>query len=64
MLTIDEIKEALAKKDALYSLCEKFIEDNGITCSETIYQTDWVIQNAYSLIQDICDTIGYSKAEE
>jgi hypothetical protein len=43
----------------LHSVCKKFIEENNITCSESVYQNDKVILNAYSFIEQICDIVGY-----
>ena len=48
----------------LLELCHKFIDDNNITCAETIYQQDRIITNAYELIEHICDLIGYKQSEE
>jgi hypothetical protein len=48
----------------LYNLCYWFIQDNKISCPESISQCDWVIENAYELIQNICDIVGYHKYEE
>lgn len=45
----------------LYDACRKFIKDNKITCPETIYQMDHVIENAFDFIQKICDIVGYEK---
>jgi hypothetical protein len=50
--------------DDLESFCRKFIEDNGITCPETIGQCDWVIENAYDFIEGICERVGYAEIEE
>lgn len=47
----------------LIKLCEKFIEDNNITCPETVYQTDRVIVNAYRFIEKICDIVGYMESD-
>jgi len=52
------------KKDQLFALCEKFIEDNSITCEETVYQVDRVITNAYDLLSDICEIVGYTTYED
>lgn len=49
---------------ALWNTCIKFIEAQRISCPETIYQTDWVIENAYEFIQDVCDEVGYDGDEE
>ncbi len=48
----------------LYELCVDFIEGLNITCAETIYQSDRVIEKAYEFIENICDTIGYDKIDE
>ena len=44
---------------ALWNVCMKFIEAQKISCPETIYQTDWVIENAYEFIEEICEEVGY-----
>ena len=46
-------------ENQLIELCQKFIADNDITCAETVYQTDRVIENAYEFIEAICDLVGY-----
>lgn len=48
-----------SSKDSLYKICEQFILTNKIRCPETIGQSDRVIENAYDLIGEICDAIGY-----
>lgn len=48
----------------LWSICMQFIQDQNISCEETIHQCDWVIENAYGLIQDICDVVGYHEDDE
>ena len=50
--------------DKLEQICRKFITDNKISCEEAIYQCDWVGENAYEFIQEICDCIGYMEDEE
>lgn len=47
----------------LWDVCEKFIEKQRISHPEIICQCDWVIENAYDLIEDICDVVGYKKEE-
>lgn len=44
---------------ALWKVCMKFIETQKISFPETIYQTDWVIENAYTFIEEICEEVGY-----
>jgi hypothetical protein len=50
--------------EALYLHCAKFKTDQRIDCSETVYQTDRVIQNAYEFIDGVCEIIGYPKDED
>lgn len=51
-------------KEELYEICARFIIDNKISCPECIAQCDWVITNAYELIEEICNVIGYYEEEE
>jgi len=48
----------------LWAVFEDFINKQDIHCAETIYQCDWVIENAYELIEKCCDIVGYKKFEE
>lgn len=52
------------KKEQLWRLCQKFIIEQGISCPETISQTDSVIENAYDFIEDICDIVGYLENDD
>ncbi|WP_298983398.1 hypothetical protein [uncultured Roseibium sp.] len=52
------------KEQKLLEHVEKFIDDQKITCEETIYQTDWVIENAYKFIADCCEIVGYAELDE
>ena len=47
----------------LLNFCRDFIKEQEIRCSETVYQTDRVIENAYSFIEDICNVVGYHEEE-
>lgn len=40
-------------------IVEDFIKTQEIASAETIWQTDWVIENAYKLIEDLCEVVGY-----
>ncbi len=52
------------QKDTLWQKCIDFIEKQEIGCAETIYQTDWVIENAYEFVQEVCDIVGYQEYED
>lgn len=43
----------------LVSIIKDFIEEHHISCPEVIYQSDRVIENAYQLIEDLADQVGY-----
>jgi len=47
--------------DRLWSLCERFIDENNISCVESVFQCDHVIVNAYNFIADICEIVGFSE---
>ena len=49
---------------ALWNVAVKFIKDQEIGCAETIYQTDWVIENAYEFVEDVCNVVGYLPYED
>ena len=41
------------RNEKIYNTVMRFMLDNGVTCSEAIYQTDGVIENAYDFIDDL-----------
>jgi hypothetical protein len=49
---------------ALWKLCAKFVEDNNITCAETVYQSDRVIHNAYMFMHEVCKNVGFVDYED
>jgi len=48
----------------LWSLCVKFIEGNDIFHAENIYDNDRVIENAYGLMDSMCNIVGFTDYEE
>jgi hypothetical protein len=42
-----------AMKNKLFEEVKNFMIENKITCEETIYQTDHVIENAYEFIEKL-----------
>jgi hypothetical protein len=52
------------RKQKLWELCERFIEEQDITSGECIYQSDRVIENAYEFIEDVCEIAGYKPFED
>lgn len=49
---------------AVWNRVEKFIIENDIHCAETVAQSDRVIVNAYDFITDLCDIVGYKRADD
>jgi hypothetical protein len=47
------------KRKQLWDLCQKFINDQRISCAESIYQCDWVSENSPEFIEQVCEIIGY-----
>lgn len=43
----------------LWCMCANFIEKQKVNGPETVAQSDRVIENAYALLKDICDLVGY-----
>lgn len=54
----------MTKEQELFEFCKKFVEEQDITCPETIHQSDRVIENAYEFIEHICDIVGYVAVDE
>lgn len=48
----------------LFKIVQDFIDKQDITCAETIYQTDWVIENAYEFIERLCNVVGYKVLDD
>ena len=48
----------------LWKIVKDYIEEQNIHCSETIYQSDCVIENSYEFIEDCCDIVGYLEEED
>lgn len=46
-------------KEELWEAVTQFIDEHRISCAESIYQTDRVIQNAYAFIEELCEIVGY-----
>lgn len=46
------------------NLVRKFIQDNKISCGETIYQSDRVGENSLEFIEQLCEVVGYYKGED
>lgn len=58
------VKPSVAEMAALWNVCRKFIEEQEIGAPETIHQCDWVIENAYEFIEDVCEVVGYKPYED
>ena len=56
---LEEDNNDLKQNDDLFKVCENFIKEQEISHPESICQCDDIILNAYQLINDICDIVGY-----
>lgn len=63
LASYEHIHEELAQARALVELCENFVDHNNITCAETVYQMDHVIEHAYEFIEGVCDIVGYAEQD-
>ena len=52
------------KGEKLHQIVKAFIEEQRISCPEDVYQSDRVIENAYELIEKLCDVVGYYEYKE
>ena len=46
---------------ALWNKCLEFVDTQDIWVPETIYQTDRVVENSQTFIEDVCNIIGYKE---
>lgn len=56
--------ENLSKGQKLLELVEEFRGKHGISCPETIFQTDRVIADAYDFIESLMGVVGYARDED
>jgi hypothetical protein len=54
----------IAVKSLLLEHCQQSINDQRISCPETIYQTDRVVENAADFIWGVCNIVGYHEEGE
>lgn len=48
----------------LWDICNGYVQEQQISCAESVYQSDGVIINAYEFIEKICDVVGYWDCSE
>jgi hypothetical protein len=56
------VKETVEAK--LLAHVKKFIKEQQITCSETVYQSDRVIENGYDFIDGCAKIVGFHRDED
>ena len=59
LASYEHMHTELVNTRKLVDHCAQFIQDQRISCAETVYQTDRVIENAYEFIEGVCDIVGY-----
>lgn len=58
------MERMFADNSRLTVIVKKFVKEQRITCPEAICQSDRVIENAYGLIDELCEVVGYLDEEE
>ena len=56
--------EVIKNPEKVLLLVHQFIEEQRITSSETVYQSEHVIENAYEFLEEICNAAGYAEDDE
>ena len=51
-----------AKKEALFEMVKRFVADRRITCPETIYQRDSLVEDASEFMERCVEIVGYQSA--
>lgn len=57
----DDVRE---KQNELWEHVKAFVDRQNITCSETVYQSDRVILNAYEFIDRACEIVGFAPCDD
>lgn len=52
------------KGQKLLEIVRAFVAKHDITCEETIFQTDRVIENAYDFMADLVKVAGFAPSED
>lgn len=52
------------QKESLWEAVTRFVDEQRISSTETVYQSDRVIENAYEFIEELCDIVGYYEFED
>ena len=64
LASYEHMHAELMEKSKLWQVCEQFVTHQNISCAETVYQTDRVIENAYKFIEQVCDVVGYAPLDD
>ncbi|WP_276122613.1 hypothetical protein [Pararhizobium qamdonense] len=62
----DELSASLGDmldREKLWQHVQTFVTDQSISCEETVYQSDRVIENGYEFIAGCCKIVGYLPSE-
>jgi hypothetical protein len=47
----------MTTQEQVYYRVIQFMKDNHVTCEDSIYQCDWIIENAYEFIGDLFNIV-------
>jgi len=48
----------------LLAYCRNHIKEQAITCPETVYQSDRVVESSYAFVEGVCDIVGYAQSAD
>lgn len=57
-------KPTQAQLKKLWAAVTAFVDRHDISCGEVVYQSDRVIENAYELVNELAQVVGYAQVEE
>lgn len=61
MYDVGNLQGINVKANAVLHIVQEFIKKHNLSCPETIYQVDKVIEDAYGFIEDLCNAAGYKE---
>lgn len=61
---VKKLRGAAKKPDQVLKIVQAFVKKQEISCPETVYQSDRVIENAYEFMEELFNAAGYHKDKD
>jgi len=58
-----ELNDLLRRYETLWVICQAYIKDHHISCSESIWQVDEILLNTPDFLEQICEIVGYHECD-